>query len=678
MRSHPPLVSMLLRRWFALFSLCCGTAVLAQSDGALKWKYSTAVTSSVPGNILSSPALALDGTVYIGTEVGASTATTPAGKLFAISPTGASKWVFSTNEWIDSTPAVAPDGTVYFGCWDGFLYAVNPDGTQKWKRDLGAFVSASPAIGADGTIYIGTGSGNLYAVNPDGSIKWFFPTLYWIEASPAIAPDGTIYIGSDDNNFYAIKPEGTEKWHYTVGNDIASSAAIGADGTIYVGSRDLNLYAFTPSGGVKWKFQTTDMIDASPVLGNDGTVYAATTGGRIFALRPDGTQKWQYPAVGQAALSSLYSTPAVRADGSIVFGTSDNALYALNGDGSLLWKATLGDWADSSPVIASDGTIYIGCTDKYVYAFSGNVAQLLTDWPALLRSPQRTGQQPLGVVPSTTGRLANLSVRTLAGSGDSTLIVGFAVGGSGSRTLLVRGVGPTLTNYSITGVLNDPYLRIAPLSPPNAPPTATNNNWGDANGPAIASAANALGAFPLPAGSLDAAILSTFVGGAGAQTAQISGNDNGTGIALVELYDAGGSSTARLSNVSARSFVNTGAGVMIAGFVVRENTRAILVRAVGPRLADFGVSGVLSNPQLRIYSAYNGQQTVVADNIGWSTATNAAAITNEGNAVGAFPLLNGSRDSAMLLTLPPGNYTAQVSGVNSTTGNALVEVYEVP
>ena len=681
MRSHPASSTARIAIWTLAYALLV-TRTFAQSEGTQNWSYSTAGASIIPGNILSSPSIAPDGTVYIGTEVGDSTTTNPAGKLFAITPQGALKWSapFTTSDWIDSTPAVGSDGTIYFGCWDGYLYAVNPDGTQKWKRDLGAFISASPAIGADGVIYIGTGAGDICAVNADGTPKWTFHTLYWVEAAPAIAPDGTIYVGSDDNTFYAINPDGTEKWHYTTGNDIVSSAALAADGTIYVGGRDLNLHAFTPSGAVKWTFTTTDMIDASPVIENDGTVIVATTGGRVFALRPDGTQKWEYPAAGQTALSPLYSTPAVRADGSLVFGTSDNAVYALNADGTFRWKSPLGDWADSSAVIAPDGTIYIGCTDKHLYSFTGSITQSMTDWPQLLRTPQRDGYQPLGAPSGTTGRLFNLSVRTLAGSGANTLITGFALGGSGTRTVLVRGVGPSLQQFGVSGVLGDPYLQIVPQNPPNSPPTASNNNWQDSNGAAIAATANTVGAFPLPDGSLDSAILATFPATTPptAQNALISGSDNGTGIALVELYDAGGSGSGRLVNVSARSYVGTGSSVLVAGFVVRDHTRAVLIRAVGPKLADFGVTGVLSNPQLRVYRAVTNQQEVVADNAGWSSATNAATIASVSSSVGAFPLSSGSADSAMLLTLAPGDYTAQISGVNGTTGVALAEVYEVP
>ncbi len=658
--------------WSAVIAFLLPSLAHGQADGSKNWAFST-MSTAIQGNILSSPAIAADGSaIYIGVEIGASTTASPAGKLFAIAPNGSPKWVITKSDWIDSTPAVAKDGTIYFGCWDGNLYAVNPDGTAKWQYQLDAFASASPAIGADGTIYIGTGSGSLYAINPDGSFKWLYPTLYWIDSAPAIAPDGTIYVGSEDNSFYAINPDGTQKWRYMTGSDIVSSPAIAADGTVYFGSRDQNLYALTPSGSLKWSFATTDLIDASPVLGPDGTIYFATTGGRVFALKQDGTPKWEYPAATATALSSIYSTPAVRADGSVVFGTSDNAVYALRPDGTLLWQAPIGDWADSSPAVGSDGTIYIGCTDKNVYSFSGTSALSMTEWPQYHRDDQRTAQQPFGVVTGTSGRLTNLSVRMAAGGGSSTPIIGYTLTGSGSRNLLVRGVGPGLSIFSLSGLLPDP--RITFFSGQTA--GITNDNWGDnSNATTIASTTAALGGFPLAQGSLDAAYLGSFTAGRPNQTIQLTDNTGSGGLALCELYDAGGSSSARLANLSARTFVGTGANILIAGFVVANNTRAVLIRGVGPTLNLLGVPGYLANPKLQVFDS---RQILIAENDDWGMATNATTISSVSSSVGGFGLISGSQDSAMLLTLPPGNYTAELSGVGATTGVGLIEVYEAP
>ena len=132
------------------------------------------------------------------------------------------------------------------------------------------------------------------------------------------------------------------------------------------------------------------------------------------------------------------------------------------------------DWADSSPVIAADGTIYLGCADKKLYSFTGTRPPSMTDWPQFRRDSQRTGFQPVGSIAGTSGRLGNLSVRTKAGTGGDTLIAGFVVSGAGARSLLVRGVGPTLANFGVSGALADPAVALFSGSSQ----LAANDDWG--------------------------------------------------------------------------------------------------------------------------------------------------------------------------------------------------------
>lgn len=657
--------SILLLRTVALAALATA-ALPGQTDGTRRWAFTT-LSTTAPGSIVASPTVGPDGTIYIGTQIGTSTSASPGGQLFALDPSGNRKWVYTAPDWIDSTPAVANDGTIYFGCWDGKLYALRADGSLRWAFTAASFIASSPALGTDGTIYIGAAS-NLVAVTPDGALKWTFPTEDWVDSAPAIGPDGAIYAGSWDGNIYAVNPNGSARWSYATDGAIVGSPALASDGTLYLGSRDAYLYALTPGGTLKWRFDTQDAIEASPVLGADGSIYVATTGGRIIALAPDGAERWRYPRAGQTALNPIVSTPAVRADGSLVFGTSNNALYSLRPDGTLLWSSAIDDPTDSSPLITPDGTIYIGAADKKLYSFTGTSAAALTDWSQFRRDPRRTGWQPLGAVSGTAGRLVNLAVRSVAGSDANTLIVGFVVSGAGERNLLVRGVGPTLTNFSVSGFLADPRINLFNGSAA----LASNDNWGDnSNAGAIANMAATVGAFALPSGSLDAALLRNFSGGG--TSVHVSGAGGAVGIALKEVYDAGGSSTSRLANVSARSTVGTGAGILIAGFVVGENARAVLIRGVGPSLTQFGVPGVLNDPELRIF---RGSQ-LLGENNDWAAGSNRAQVSGAAQSVAAFSLPTDSRDAALLLTLPPGAYTAQVSGVNNTTGIALVEVYEI-
>ncbi len=276
-------------------------------------------------------------------------------------------------------------------------------------------------------------------------------------------------------------------------------------------------------------------------------------------------------------------------------------------------------------------------------------------------------------------RLSNMSVRIGAGTGDRTLIVGFVVGGagtSGAKPLLIRGVGPTLSSYGVAGTLVDPRLALIPQGSSTA--LAANDNWGgDAQ---LTAVGNTVGAFPLgSAASKDAALYLTPA--KGAYTVQVTGVGGAEGIALAEIYDASGSdctaSTPRLINVSARAQVGTGDGVLIAGFVIEGTaSRTVLIRAVGPTLATYGVGGVLADPQLELTQAVNGANVVVASNDNWAGD---AQVTSVANTVGAFALSGAaSKDAAILVTLPPGIYSAKASGAVGSTGVALIEVYEVP
>jgi hypothetical protein len=155
----------------------------------------------------------------------------------------------------------------------------------------------------------------------------------------------------------------------------------------------------------------------------------------------------------------------------------------------------------------------------------------------------------------------------------------------------------------------------------------------------------------------------------------VTASDNGSGIALLEIYEASSSATTVLVNGSTRAYVGTAESVLIPGLVVggTGNLR-LLIRAVGPTLADFGVTGALQDPTMTLFRG----STALASNDNWSSAANTTEIAATAQAVGAFALPAGSRDAAILTSLPPGAYTVVVSGVGATSGTALVEIYAVP
>jgi hypothetical protein len=191
-----------------------------------------------------------------------------------------------------------------------------------------------------------------------------------------------------------------------------------------------------------------------------------------------------------------------------------------------------------------------------------------------------------------------------------------------------------------------------------------NDNWLPNDAPVF----ERVGAFGLTAGSRDSALVVSLA--PGSYTAQASGATGGTGVALVELYDTEGRGTpARMSNVSARSQISGGEPLIVGFNIAGIGSRTLLIRAVGPTLAEFGVTGTLTDPKLELF----GGTTKIQENDNWESS---ARITF--TQLGAFDLTTGSRDAVLVVTLPPGSYTAQVSGVNGATGVTLVEVYEVP
>ncbi len=347
-------------------------------NGTVKWTFETG------GAIESSPVIGPDGTIYVGSHDG---------KLYAINPDGTEKWRFNAGtpeydeRWdvykaIISAPAVASDGTIYIHSIGDYLFAVNPDGTEKWRFNIKWHYDfwSSPTIGPDGTIYIGSARTDeaslmgLFAINPDGSEKWRFIISSGVPSVSAIGTDGTVYVGGADpvtnkGRVYAINPDGTEKWQFITELWMESSPTIGPDGMIYIGSKEGNVYAINPDGTEKWRFATGDGVSAVPAIGSDGTIYIGSWDYYFYAINPDGAEKWRF--LTEAAYEGVSSSAAIGADGIIYFGSNNGKFYALNPGGTEKWYYDTGTSIPGSPAIGEDGTIYVGAWDNKLYAFGG-------------------------------------------------------------------------------------------------------------------------------------------------------------------------------------------------------------------------------------------------------------------------------------------------------------------
>lgn len=263
----------------------------------------------------------------------------------------------------------------------------------------------------------------------------------------------------------------------------------------------------------------------------------------------------------------------------------------------------------------------------------------------------------------------NVSTLANVGTGANVLDAGFVLGGTGSKPMLVRGAGPTLaTSFGLSNVLANPVLT---LYDANNNTIAANTGWN--NSATLSAAFTATGAFAYETNSADSALLQTLA--SGRYSATVSGVNNTTGTAIVEVYDDNLSDTSeQLINISSRALVTPSAS-LTAGFIIGGSTpMTVLVRGVGPALSGYDVSNALANTTLTVNNATN--QAVVASNTSWGGSTSLSDMFTK---VGAFSLPAGSADSAVVVTLPPGSYSATVTPADGkSSGVALVEVYEIP
>jgi len=627
------------------------------ATGAQVWTFSAAT------EITTSPALGRDGTIYVHDDL----------SLYALTAAGAQKWAVTMNGHTYSSPVVGTNGTIYVGTPTGLLL-FDGNGNSLGTVATTTPVDATPAIDADGTVYVPTVGNDIYALNPDGSIKWHVVPQQSdaLTSSPVILPNGVIAMASDFGTLYEVSAAtGSTVATITLpnGNDLSAPVAA-SDGTIYVATNDYNVYAVSPAGQVSIVGSTPNYVFGSLLLAN-GYLYFGDFDAKLYAFKvgkyaavtpwPMFHQNPRLTGLASAATVSVASsTPSetvvagsplvlnVTATGGVAGGPYTPVTYQWYVNGTAIPGATAPSYEVASAAAGNSGSYSLTITSP-----AGTVTSPATS--VLVAAP----------VPS---KLVNLSARAAVGSGDSILIAGFVISGAGPKNILVRGVGPTLAEFGITDFLANPLLTIDNSA---SQTLFTDHAWG--GGAALTGTFSQVGAFALPAGSADSALVESF--SPGAYTALVSG-PSGTGVALAEIYDADPNpltSAAELKNLSVRAPVGTGSGVLIAGFVISGNEpKTVLIRGIGPALAGFGVAGALQAPVL---SLYNSSSVQIETNSAWGGEPVLAAAMAE---AGAFALSPGSGDTALLVTLPPGAYTAQVSGANSTTGVGLIEVYEVP
>lgn len=286
-----------------------------------------------------------------------------------------------------------------------------------------------------------------------------------------------------------------------------------------------------------------------------------------------------------------------------------------------------------------------GYLDWHGYSFSRPVKTITVEGEYVVTD----GMQAAVTIPRS---VSNISTRVLVQTGDNVLIGGFIVTGTDQKTVIIRGIGPSLGGGNVGEPLADPTLELHSGSTI----INSNDNWRDTQSAAIQATGIA------PENDLESAIIATL--DPGPYTAILADRNAGTGVGLVEVYDLNPAADSHLANISTRGFVRTGDNVMIGGFILRYAAE-VLVRALGPSLAAGGVSNSLADPFLELYTQ---DGALIASNDDWRDTQQA-----EIEATGIPPTQD--KESAILQTLPPGNCTAIVRGVNDTIGIAVVEVY---
>lgn len=435
----------------------------------------------------------------------------------------------------------------------------------------------------------------------------------------------------------------------------------------------LNL-TVSDAGGFLFSQASVNSGDAVSVAGEPARGAALSAVSVSGTIGTDGTLSGSIIGGANGSLSAVRASDAGATQGVAGYyqagsGSSAAVSYAIAGPSGqafvIVQSGTATDGGLGS--VTAAGSISV-VTNRSVVAGSINAG-----------SGTLTGTSSGGINASFSGgsesalalqRLVNISSRARVASGDNVAIAGFVISGEQSKPVLIRAVGPTLASapFNVAGALASPRLELFRGQ------TSLRVNTGiAADRIAIDAAGAQAGAFTLGASGADAAILTTLA--PGNYTAVVSSTTAAAGVALVEVYDLSGAAAGqKLLNIATRAFAGADENTLIAGFVVPAGpAKRVLVRGVGPGLTPFGVSGVVAQPTLRLLG---GTGATVAQNTNWNSSADREAIAAGSAQVGAFGLANN--DSALVVTLPAGNYTAQVVGAGGATGVALIEVYELP
>lgn len=310
-------------------------------DGSLRWRYNASDW------VDSSPALSRDeSTLYVGSWDNA--------VLALSSSSGALLWKFATDNLVYASPAVAADGTIYIGSSDGQLYALAPSGSLKWEYEVGGELDSSPAIDGDGNVYVGSDAGLVVCLNPAGAELWTWEVPTELDAvardfgvlgSPMLTAEGDVIVGCQNHYVYSLDAvTGTERWKYETGAIVESSLVEGMGRTCILGGRDGYLYSLSWDGVLNWRVFSGGNYYSTPCVDGMGRIYTGVLRnaeeGSLLVYSSTGELLWQTDFS-----SFVDSSPVLAADGALYLGNNDGRLYAIEGGdklASLGWSSFRG------------------------------------------------------------------------------------------------------------------------------------------------------------------------------------------------------------------------------------------------------------------------------------------------------------------------------------------------
>ncbi len=530
----------------------------------------------------------------------------------------------------------------------------------------------------------------LYRIAGDGSID---PSFARQEGDPFRVAGFTFVPLSDGHFLYHSSYHGYRAWHLLDENgepvpewsaSLFTERPIFVDGTsgyvyLFETLSELNRYRITPTGLER---------DHSFYLGGSTryfTPLALTPDGYLLiggSIEPDADPNLRH-------LTRLRTDFTATSDFPPQVTLSPSTYYPLGGSTVTFSAQPQGEPPFTYAWLALDGqTLPVDATGETLTLPDFTLAQLGRYQVRITNAHGSSLSNVVDLSLDLQNRpyLANLSGRAAASTGEASMVAGCTFDSPGlfATAILARGVGPTLEDFHVHDVLPNPALD---LTATDGTLLANNDNWGDdwqgqPTAQQVRDFSQAAGAFPLREQSLDAAL--TYVTEGGQFTFRLFDQLGRTGNGLLEIYrvpNPGALLTeARLTNLSLRAFAGQGDATATAGFVIEDplhfnRSLRVLLRVVGPRLADFGVSHPLTDPVLELHNAAGEVIRTIDD---WSDNADPAALTATMASVGAFALSEGSADAAVVLDLPAGAYTLTATSKGDDTGMVLLEIYLLP